>query len=64
MKILKVSMLSFFIGAVLSIVPITVYAACDQTIVFDGKTCTLTGESCGDGVCVCSYNCGPVVLNE
>jgi hypothetical protein len=61
MKILRAAVFSFFIGAILSIVPITVYAACDQTIVFEGTTCTLVGESCDAHVCVCAYNCGPIV---
>jgi hypothetical protein len=60
MKTLKASLLAFFVGVVLSVVPISVYAACDKTLVFEGTTCELTGESCDANVCVCSYNCGPV----
>ncbi len=60
MKTLKLVVISFFIGAVLSVVPISVYAGCAKTTEYEGTSCYLTGESCSDGVCVCSYNCGAV----
>ncbi len=60
MKSLKLGVISFFIGALLSIVPISVYAGCGKTTEYEGTTCYLTGENCDGGVCVCSYNCGAV----
>lgn len=60
MKTLKLGVISFFIGALLSVVPIAVYAACDNSIVYEGTTCQLTGENCDASVCVCAYNCGPI----
>lgn len=60
MKKFKLGLVYFFVGAVLSIVPISVYAACDKTFVYEGTECVLTGESCNAEVCVCSYNCGPI----
>lgn len=59
MKSLKLGIISFFIGAMLSIVPISVYASCPPTRQEGKKSCWLTGENCSGGVCVCSYNCGP-----
>lgn len=60
MKTLKTGIMSFFLGVALSIVPISVYAACDAKIEFEGTTCQLVGESCDQHVCVCAYICGPV----
>lgn len=64
MKTLKLVVVSFFIGMVLSVVPISAMrAACDEIIAIIGvplgvsNMCVLTGESCGQNVCVCSYNC-------
>ena len=66
MKSLKLGLLSFFIGVVVSVVPITVYAACAQQITFrDANNCRIEwtcdliagSESCSDGVCVCGYIC-------
>lgn len=58
MKKLKIALVSLIIGFVLSIPAVAVLAACDPTIVYDGKTCVLVGENCGADVCVCAYNCG------
>ncbi len=69
MKAWKIGLGAFFAGVILSIAPIAAYASCAQTITWrDADQChieytgTLTGENCGDGVCVCSYaaenNCG------
>jgi hypothetical protein len=62
MKTLKIALGSFFVGAVLSLAPIAVYAQCDSAIyVQDMSDChyysryTLVGSNCGDGVCVCAY---------
>jgi hypothetical protein len=65
MKTLKVGLMSFFAGIVLSIVPISIYAACDATITFRDAnnchityTCHLVGETdCSNNVCVCAYTC-------
>lgn len=64
MKTLKSVAMSFFIGVVLSVVPIFgMAAACERTIAIIGvplgvsNTCELTGQSCGQNVCVCSYRC-------
>lgn len=65
MKTLKLGLLSFFVGIVLSIAPITIYAACDPTITFRDAnncriewTCDLIAETdCSGGVCICAYEC-------
>lgn len=65
MKTFRSLLMSFFVGAVLSVFPIfAVYAACDKTLAIDvgipvgsGNICVLTGENCGRHVCVCSYTC-------
>ncbi len=64
MKMLKVGLTSFFAGIVLSIIPISVYAACDATMTFRDAnnchityTCHLVEESCSDNVCACGYIC-------
>jgi hypothetical protein len=59
MKKFKIALVSLTVGFVLSISTVAVLAACDSTITYEGKTCTLVGENCGGGVCVCAYNCGP-----
>lgn len=65
MKTLKSVAMSFFIGVVLSVVPIFgMAAACDPRIAINvglafggGQICELNGQSCGQNVCVCSYIC-------
>lgn len=64
MKKLKLTLVSFAVGLVLSIPTVAVLAACDPTIIFNGQTCTLVGQSCGGGVCVCAYICGPATEME
>lgn len=59
MKKLRIALVSFAVGLVLSIPTVAVLAACDPTIVYNGQTCTLAGESCSARVCVCAYICGP-----
>jgi len=65
MKKLKVALISFAVGLVLSIPAIAVLAECtpncSQTIVYEGKVCTLMGAGCNAdcSVCSCAYNCGP-----
>lgn len=73
MKALKTGFISFFVGVVLSVAPIAVYAGCAQTITWrDANNCHieytghLVGENCdGSGVCVCAYqaenSCGHYV---
>lgn len=55
---MKKMLISMALGLVLATVPMAIYAACKPEIKVGKLTCWLTGESCGGGVCVCSYNCG------
>ncbi len=57
MKTLKLALVSFTIGLVLSVPTVAVFAQCAQMIVVQGKRCTLVGENCGSDVCVCAYIC-------
>lgn len=65
MKTFKIGLLSFFVGVVLSIAPIAIYAACDETITFRDAancriewTCHLVEQTdCSSGVCICAYVC-------
>lgn len=64
MRKLKIGLMSFLVGIVLSIVPISVYAACDASLTYRDAgnchivhTCTLAGEECGSNVCICAYTC-------
>jgi hypothetical protein len=59
MRKLRIALFSFAIGLVLSIPTVAVLGACDATLVFEGQTCTLAGQSCSQRVCVCAYICGP-----
>lgn len=64
MKRFKVGLISLMVGLILSVPAVAVIAACDPSITYDGKTCVLVGESCGGGVCVCAYNCGPLTAQD
>jgi hypothetical protein len=64
MKKYKLAFISLLVGLVLSLPAVAALAACDPTITFEGKTCVLVGENCGGGVCVCAYNCGPMVSQD
>ncbi len=64
MKKLRTALVPFVIGLVISIPTIVVLAQCAETIVHNGKVCTLVGQNCSGNVCVCAYNCGPKPVNE
>ena len=62
MKTLKMTLGSFFVGAIISLAPIVAYAACDSEVwIQDSPDChmyhryVLVGENCGPEVCVCAY---------
>jgi hypothetical protein len=57
MKKLKVVLVSFALGLVLSISTVAVLAQCPQMIIVHGQHCSLAGENCGSDVCVCAYIC-------
>ncbi len=65
MKRIKICAISFFVGIMFSVVPIAVYAACDETITFrDVNNCRIeytchldTDGGCSNGVCICAYIC-------
>lgn len=65
MKRLKIAMLSFAVGLVLSSPTVAVLAECspncDPTFTYKGHVCTLIGGECNAEctVCACAYNCGP-----
>jgi len=64
MKKLKLVIVSFAVGMLLSVPTVAVLACdpnCAATVNIDGKTCTLAGGSCNAEctVCACSYICGP-----
>jgi len=60
MKKIRSIVLSLLLGIVLSFAAVAIYAGecCDDEIQVGKLTCWLTGENCGGGVGVCSYNCG------
>lgn len=60
MRKLRLTLVSFVIGLVVSVPAVAVLAQCAPTIIVEGKVCTLNGTNCtGEGVCVCAYTCGP-----
>ncbi|HBB93777.1 MAG TPA: hypothetical protein DC054_00140 [Blastocatellia bacterium] len=64
MKKLKIILVSFAVGLILSI-PTVVAMACDPncaaTFTFKGHVCTFMDGGCNAdcSVCWCAYNCGP-----
>ncbi len=64
MKKLRLTLVSFVIGLVVSIPAVAVLAQCEASIVVDGKTCSLVGSNCSGNVCVCAYICGPALEEE
>lgn len=57
MKKLKLTLVSFAVGLILSTSTVAVLAQCPQMIRYQGHTCSLVGENCDSDVCVCAYIC-------
>ena len=62
MKKLKLILVSFAVGLVLSIPTVAVLACdpnCAPSVVVNGKTCPLVGGDCNAEctVCACAYDC-------
>ena len=57
MKKLRLVLVSFTIGLILSVPTVAVLAQCPQMIIVHGQRCNLVGEDCGPDVCICAYIC-------
>lgn len=66
MKKIRTILISFSIGLVLSLAPISIFAVCDAAILErigeNWTICELEGEYCvyGTDTCYCLYNCGSI----